>query len=137
RGISAPVVRVQDMDPSWTFDAALAFRIDRLANGAGLLDAAERASSLVAASFGEASTDETATVSGRQVGERAKSGVVLDLHDDDGTALVVYRGDRPLARADLSAGRRLREGMARAASRRLGRRRPWVPKVRPATDALA
>jgi hypothetical protein len=116
---------VASLESSSTFDAALAFRIDRVAAAREVLDAAERHSGLVAASFSGGS--------GREVLERAeRRGIVLQLHDDDGTTLVVYRGQRPLGHVDRPL-RRLREAVARFGARRLGRRRPWVPFLRPAS----
>jgi glycosyltransferase involved in cell wall biosynthesis len=126
RGRSAPVLPVENLEASSAFDVSLVFRVDRATDGGAVLDAAERHSALVAASF----ADESESV--REVRGRAqRRGLVLELHDDDGTALVVYRGQRPLTPVDLSAKRRLREAGARQAARRLGRRRPWVPVLRP------
>jgi hypothetical protein len=135
RGLTAPdVVPAGSLDASLTFDAALAFRVDRAATGRALLDAAERTSALVAASFGDGSAEDAPGCSGTEVLERAgRGGIVLQLHDDDGTTLVVYRGQRPPGRVDRALGRQLREAVARRAARRLGRRRPWVPFPRPAS----
>jgi hypothetical protein len=135
RGLSAPVVPVGSLEASSMFEASLAFRIDRVATGRALLDVAERHSALVAASFGGALSDETAAAPGSvggcspgEVLERAKRrGIVLQLHDEDGTTLVVYRGQGPLGQVDRPVQRQLREAVARCAARRLGRRRPWVP----------
>jgi hypothetical protein len=106
--------------------------VDRAVGGSELLDAAERHSALVAASFG----DETAGVtSGAVLGRAGRSKVALRLQDDDGTALVVYRGQRPGSRVERAAHRELREAIARVAAERLGRRRPWVPRIRLRVDS--
>jgi glycosyltransferase involved in cell wall biosynthesis len=123
RGLSAPVVLVGDLDGSARFDVGLVFRVDRIAAGQAMLDAAERNSALVAASFDNAS-DEA-----RDVLERAeRAGIVLQQRDDDGTSLVVYRGTRPRERMARPVRRQLRDVMRR----RLGQRQPWVPFPRPA-----
>jgi glycosyltransferase involved in cell wall biosynthesis len=132
RNLSAPLVQLEGLDNSSAFDVALAFRIDSVAAGAELLDAAERYSGLVAASTG----DGTTGVTRRQVMERAaRRKTVLQLGDDDGTDLLIYHGDQPRSAAGRPAQRELREAVARLAARKLGRRRPWVPRVRPTTPA--
>jgi hypothetical protein len=120
-----------DADLDASFDVALAFRVDLAVQNDGaaeanaLLDFAEHHSGLVAATF------ELGAGCERDVRRRAeRHGVALELHDPDGTALVVYRTDRPLTRVDQPLPRRLREAAARLAARRLGRRRPWEPSVR-------
>jgi len=119
RELEAPTVSLDELDGAAAFDVALAFRIDLAAGGHNLLDAAERHSTLVAASAHVRAADE--------VESRAKSaGVVLHLSDDDETALIVYRGRRAGGRVDRPALEGLREGLARQAAR-TGRRRPWVP----------
>jgi glycosyltransferase involved in cell wall biosynthesis len=135
RGLSAPVVPVVNLEASSAFEASLAFRVDRLATGRALLEAAERHSALVAASFGAPSAEGPTAEPGcsaREVLERAKrGGIVLRLQDEDGTALVIYRGQRPLGHVDRRV-RRLFRDVAHSAARRLGQRRPWVPFPRPA-----
>jgi GT2 family glycosyltransferase len=125
RGLSAPVTRVDGFDESSTFDVALAFGVDQ----DGSLDVAERHSALVAASVSDASTSG--------VPERARRHGIVHQLRDDGTELVVYRGDRQHAEVDQPLTRRLRETVARYAARRLGRRRPWVPFPRPVSDRPA
>src|SRR5207248_2674694 len=102
RLLSAPIISVDSLDGSSTFDVSLAFRLDRVHASRALLEAAERHSALVAASFAEPAEGDV-----QGVARRGRT--VLQLHDDDGTALVVYRGDRPGARVDRPVLRRLRE----------------------------
>ena len=131
RGLSAPVVAVSDLEDTSVFDTALAFRIDQVANGGALLDVAERHSGLVAVS------SETGSSDGRDATERAKCrGSVVQLQDDDGTTLVVYRGEQPLRPVDRSAPQKVREAAARLAIRRLRMRRPWVPFPRTAPTSV-
>jgi glycosyltransferase involved in cell wall biosynthesis len=127
RGLHAPITLVGSLDTSSKFDAAVAFRIDGVVGGRALLDAAERHSALVAATFDNSSAE------GRDVQGRARRrGIVLELQDGDGSELVVYRGQQPVPPVDRLLRRRLREAVARSAARRLGRRRPWVPFPKPA-----
>jgi glycosyltransferase involved in cell wall biosynthesis len=130
RLLSAPVIPVDRLDGSSTFDVALAFRVDRVQAAGELLEAAERQSALVAASFAE-------PAEGGVLPRATRGGTVLQLHDDDGTVLVVYRGARPGARVDRPVLLRLREAGARQAARRRGRRRPWVPVPRVAPAAAS
>src|SRR5207245_11649446 len=99
---------VESRGASSRFDASLAFRVDRLATGRALLAVAEHHSALVAASVGDEPAEATGAAPGsmggcsaREVLERAKRrGIVLQLHEEDGTALVAYRGQRPVGRVD-------------------------------------
>ncbi|MBV9412896.1 MAG: glycosyltransferase [Acidimicrobiia bacterium] len=131
-GISAPVIQIADLPDSAAFDVALAFRMDRVANGSDLLDAAERHAAVVAASYGDGSAGMTRDqVVGRAEGRK----ILVQLQDGDGTALFVYEGDRPRSGVGRPAHGELREAMARLAAERFGRRRPWVPPLRRRVDS--
>jgi len=76
----------------------------------------------VAASF------DVESAQGGEVLERARhGGIVLQQQDEDGTTLVVYRGQRPSEPAPRPVARRLRHAVGRHVARQLGRRQPWVP----------
>lgn len=130
RGVDARVGQIADVDKASTFDVALAFHVDRAPDHRAHLDAAERQSALVAASFNRGAANAA-----REVLDRAgQQGTVLRLDDDD-TTLVIYRGQRPLPPATQTRGRQAREAAARYAAQRFGRRRPWLPfpQVAPAS----
>lgn len=130
--LSAEVLQIDDLPGSAAFDLALALRVDRVPNGADVLAVAERQSALVAASFG----DESAGVTGPDVVRRSQPRkVLLQLEDSDGTGLVIYTGDQPRSHVGRPAHRELREAIARLAAQRLGRRRPWVPRLRARVDS--
>jgi hypothetical protein len=120
QGRSAPIVPWDELEGSPPFDVALAFRVDQVPAGGSLLETAERCSALVAVST-------AAALAADVVPSARQRGILLELSDDDDTALIVYAGSRPGGPVDRSALERVREALARQAARRGGRRRPWVP----------
>jgi len=127
RGLVAPLLPPDQLDPGSGYDAALAFWLDRAEDGRAVLDAAERHSRLVVATFAGGPRRPNA-LDLEEVLERARRrGFVLRGHTADGSILVVYRGDQRQRPPRQGLRRRL-VGAAKGHARRLSGRsqRPWL-----------